>query len=211
VARTRTTAAGPVTNGKPRPTRSVELVEVAARLFRDRGYDATSMQEIADEMGILKGSVYHYVKTKEDLLWMVVEPPLRELVDTARVILDEPDVPLVERLHRAMEAHAKSFEGHYPHMFVITRENGDTLSPARRKDFNALRAEYFRLFETAIAKGQETGELRSDIEPRLVVQAIFGMLNWMFRWFKPRSQTSATDVADAFGAILAGGIVARPS
>lgn len=168
------------------------------------------MQEIADEMGILKGSVYHYVKTKEDLLWLVVEPPLRELVQTARTILTDDSVPLFERLHRAMEAHARSFEVHYPHMFVITRENGDTLSPARRKEFDELRNEYFKIWKAAIVKGRKSGEVRSDLDVRTTVQAVFGMLNWMFRWFTPGQGANAKDVARTFADLLARGLAPTP-
>jgi AcrR family transcriptional regulator len=206
VPRRPSTAKTESANSKPAPERSRELVDVAARLFRDRGYDATSMQEIADEMGILKGSVYHYVRTKEDLLWMVVEPPLRELVDTARRILEDESIPVVDRLGQAMEAHARSFEVHYPHMFVITRENGETLSPKRREEFDAMRDEYFKIWRAAVLQGRRSGELRDDTDVRNTVQAIFGMLNWMSRWFTPGRRSSAGDVARDFATILARGI-----
>lgn len=164
------------------------------------------MQEIADEMGILKGSLYHYVRTKEDLLWMVVEPPLRELVRNVEVILGDKDVPVIERLAQGMEAHARSFEVHYPHMFVITRENGETLSAKRRSEFDELRNRYFTLWKSTIAAGRRTGELRDDVDLRTTVQAIFGMLNWMSRWFKPSRRASARQVARDFAAILAEGL-----
>lgn len=164
------------------------------------------MQEIAAEMGILKGSVYHYVRTKEDLLWMVVAPPLRELVDAARTILRDDERPLSERLASAMEAHARSFELHHPHMFVITRENGQTLSPARRKEFDDLQAEYFRIWKAAIMEGRKSGEVRDDLDVRTTVEAIFGMLNWMSRWFKPGPRTDAREVARDFATIIASGI-----
>jgi AcrR family transcriptional regulator len=191
------------------PERNAELVTVAAGLFRDRGYDATSMQEIADRMGILKGSVYHYVKTKEDLLWMVVEPPLIELVDTAQAILGESDRPISERLTAAMEAHAESFEAHYPHMMVMTRENGETLSDKRRSDLDGLRKKYFQLWRKAIVAGQKDGALRDDVDPSVAVHGIFGMLNWMFRWFKPGGRMPARAVAHQFAAIVIDGLLPK--
>jgi AcrR family transcriptional regulator len=208
MAATRNASEGRRARTKASPTRHDELLTVAARLFRERGYDATSMQEIADEMGILKGSVYHYVRTKEDLLWMVVEPPLRDLVDQARVLLIAPGKSVRERLADATAAHARSFEVHYPHMFVITRENGETLSPKRKKEFDAMRSEYMSLWVGAIESGMKSGELRGDLNPRLTVHAIFGMLNWMFRWFVPGKALSADDVASSFADILVRGITA---
>lgn len=163
------------------------------------------MQEIADEMGILKGSVYHYVKTKEDLLWMVVEPVLTGLVERAREILTA-SAPLDDRLTEAMISHATSFEDNYPQMFVMTRENGETLSPLRREEIDALRREYFHLWRGAIVEGQEKGDIRSDVEPSLIVHCIFGMLNWMFRWFRLDGSASAREVAEKYARIAIDGL-----
>jgi AcrR family transcriptional regulator len=206
MAASRTASNGRRSRAKASPLRHDELLDVAARLFRERGYDATSMQEIADEMGILKGSVYHYVRTKEDLLWLIVEPPLRDLVDQATTILTATDRTVCERLTDATKAHARSFEIHYPHMFVITRENGETLAPKRKKEFDAMRHEYLSLWLKAVNEGVASGELRSDIQPRVTVHAIFGMLNWMFRWFVPGKSLTADEVATDFAEILVRGI-----
>jgi AcrR family transcriptional regulator len=168
------------------------------------------MQEIADQMGILKGSVYHYVKTKEDLLWMVVEPPLLELVSNAQKILLETDKPVRDRLAEAMIAHAGSFEAHYPDMFVMTRENGETLSAKRRQDLDGLRRKYFQLWRKAIVEGQESGEIRDDVNPSITVHGIFGMLNWMFRWFKPGGRAPAKEVAEQFARVAIDGLTAKP-
>jgi AcrR family transcriptional regulator len=197
-------------DAKAAPQRNAELVNVAATLFRERGYDATSMQEIADEMGILKGSVYHYVKTKEDLLWMVVEPVLLELVSRAQEILGDADTPLADRLTAAMVAHAVSFEDHFPHMFVMTRENGETLSAKRRQDLDGMRRKYFQIWRKAIVEGQERGAVRTDVAPSIAVHGIFGMINWMFRWFKPGGRASARDVAEQFAVIAIEGLTVTP-
>jgi AcrR family transcriptional regulator len=191
---------------KAMPARSEELVRRSAEVFRERGYDATSIQEIADRMGILKGSLYHYVNTKEDLLWMVMEPPLRELVDGAEQILGDISLDLTDRLVAVMVAHGESFEVNFPYMFVMTRENGDTLSEARRKDLDGLRRKYFKLLRDAIAGGQKAGEIRDDLAPSTAVHGIFGMLNWMFRWFKPGGRKKAAEVAREFADIAIEGL-----
>jgi AcrR family transcriptional regulator len=190
--------------------RRPELVAIAAKLFREQGYEATSTQEIATEMKIRKATLYHYVRSKEDLLWMVVEPPLRELVDDAAEIL-APDngVPTLDKLAAAMAAHARSFEAHYPDMFVITQEHGKTLSPKRRREFDAMREEYTSLFIAAVEAGIATGELRQDLDPRLTVYAMLGMLNWMFRWFTPGRGFTADEIASSFADLLGGGISAK--
>lgn len=160
-------------------------------------------------MGILKGSLYHYVKTKGDLLWMVMEPPLRELVRRADEILSDTSVPLRDRLEAVIVAHAESFEANFPHMFVMTRENGDTLSKKRRKDLKGLRRHYFELLRDAIISGQKSGELRKDLDPTIAVHGIFGMLNWMFRWFDPDGRKKADDIAREFVKIAVDGLSVR--
>lgn len=190
------------------PQRNEELIHAAAKLFRERGYDATSMQEIADEMGILKGSVYHYVKTKEDLLWMVVEPVLTRLVEQAEEIF-AADGDYASRLRKAMINHAVSFEQNSPHMFVITRENGDTLSDKRREDVVALRSRYYNIWRDAIIAGQKKREFRKDIDSAIAVHGIFGMLNWMFRWFRVDGKASAESVAEQFADMVLDGLVKR--
>jgi AcrR family transcriptional regulator len=192
------------------PTRIDELIAVSARLFVTRGYDATSMQEIADEMGILKGSVYHYVRTKEDLLWMIVEPRLTELVEIATAIFADADRPVLARISAAIEANAERFEIDYPYMIVITRENGETISAERREQFTALRDRYHQLWKSAITEGIASGELRGDLDASVTVEAIFGMVNWMFRWYHPEGPLSAREIGGAFAAIVTAGI-ASPS
>jgi AcrR family transcriptional regulator len=190
----------------PKGPRSDELVEIAAGLFLERGYDATSMQEIADQMGILKGSVYHYVRTKEDLLWMIVEPRLKELVDNARAIFEQRDKAVLERITLAIEAHAHSYEVHYPFMFVIIREDGRTISPKRQKLYQALQQEYYQLWKVVIEEGVAIGELRNDLDGSTIAHGVLGMVNWMYRWFRPDGPMNSKDVAQTFASMVASGL-----
>jgi AcrR family transcriptional regulator len=192
---------------KVTPERTDELTRVAAELFNEQGFDATSMQDIADRMGILKGSLYHYVRTKEDLLWVVMEPSFRELVTTAQRILADESVALNTRLVAVMVAHAERYELNFPHMFVMTRENGETLSAERRAGLDVLRRDYFALVVDALIAGQEAGEIRDDIDATIAGHAIFGMLNWMFRWFSPGKRLKARDVAQQFATVTVAGLM----
>ena len=194
-----------------RRTRKDDLVAIAARLFHERGYDATSMQDIADSMGILKGSVYHHVATKEDILWMIVEAPLGELLEEVRAILNDASLTTIERIRRAITVHCTSFERNYPHMSVITREYGESLSPKMRDQIAGMRDQYYLLWKKAIAAGKRSGELRSDLDTGIAVEAILGMINWMFRWYKPGGRLSAAKVADEFSALLERGLLASPA
>lgn len=199
----------PRTDPRRKPTgRREDLVAAAARLFQERGYDATSMQDLANEMGILKGSLYSHVSTKEDLLWLIVKEPLSELLNEVRAIFADRSLTAPERIRAAIEVHCTSFERHHPHMFVITRENGETLSPDLRTQIDAMRDEYIAVWKKAITAGKRAGELRADLDTAITVEAILGMVNWMFRWFKPGGRLTARSVADEFARLIEPGLVA---
>jgi AcrR family transcriptional regulator len=189
--------------------RGAELVEVAARLFRQNGYDATSMQQIADEIGILKGSLYHYVRSKEDLLWLIVEPSLHAIHEEVEEILRDGSEPLVERVGRAIEAHMTRFEDG-THMYVIARETGSSLTPKRYAEYAKMREDYGRLWREAIQGGIESGEVRDDLDVRIAVHGILGMINWTSRWLPTQREGGGKAGAAQFSRLVAQGIVARP-
>lgn len=191
-------------------TRGEELVEVAARLFRENGYDATSMQHIADEIGILKGSLYHYVRSKEDLLWLIVEPNLRAIHEEVEEILGDESEPLVKRIGRAIEAHMSRFEDG-THMFVIARETGSSLTPKRYAAYGKMREDYGRLWRDAIQAGIDDGEVRDDLDVRIAVHGILGMINWTSRWLPAQRQGDGRAGAAEFSRLVAEGIVAPPA
>lgn len=188
-------------------TRVAELLEVAARLFRANGYDSTSMQDIADEMSILKGSLYHYVRSKEDLLWLIVEPSLASIHSEVAIILRDRSEPLVKRIRLAIKAHVNRFDNDL-HMYVIARETGSSLSPGRFEQYSKMRESYDRLWREALQEGVENGEVRDDLDIRVVVHGILGMINWMSRWLPIKDSDSAEKGAEQFGRLVAEGIVA---
>jgi AcrR family transcriptional regulator len=191
----------------PERARVAELLEVAARLFRTNGYDATSMQDIADEMSILKGSLYHYVRSKEDLLWLIVEPSLAAIHDEVAVILLDRGEPLVGRIRLAIKAHVNRFDNDL-HMYVIARETGSSLSPSRFAQYSKMRESYDRLWRDALREGVENGEVREDLDVRVVAHGILGMINWMSRWLPVQDSDSAEKGAEQFGRLVTEGIVA---
>src|ERR1700758_1301123 len=98
-----------------------EIVAAAAKVFRTKGYHAATVRDIADEVGILKGSLYHHFDSKEDLLYLVVKEPIAQMYRTMAEIA-AGDRPAKEKLRRAISAHMEAFDRHYPHLFVYLRE-----------------------------------------------------------------------------------------
>src|SRR6266478_6856581 len=98
-----------------------DIVSAAAKVFRTKGYHAATVRDIADEVGILKGSLYHHFDSKEELLYLVVKEPIAQMFRTIAEIA-AAEGGAAEKLTRAISAHLEAFDRHYPHLFVYLRE-----------------------------------------------------------------------------------------
>src|SRR5260370_37926678 len=94
-----------------------DIASAAAKVFRTKGYHAATVRDIADEVGILKGSLYHHFDSKEELLYLVVKEPIAQMFRTIAEIA-AAEGGAAEKLTRAISAHLEAFDRHYPHLFV---------------------------------------------------------------------------------------------
>lgn len=176
--------------------RRTEINEAAARLFFARGYGGTSIQDVADEVGILKGSLYHHIDGKEDLLVAIID----EVHDAAMARLaaaEAMDAPVLERLFWFVRDHTAYNCRNLAHIGVYFREF-EHLAGDHRDRVGADRRAYDRFVRTLITDGQAAGEIPATVDARLTANAVLGMTNWVYQWFDP-----STDDADAIAADLA--------
>jgi AcrR family transcriptional regulator len=182
------------------------MIEVAARMFHERGYDASSLQDIADELGILKGSLYHYIGSKDDLLWTII---LRQheaalaLADRCRQLEGTP----TERLTAFVKGYADSLKNDRVFVSIYLHEI-NRLSKERRKFIVSERQAYTQFVVDLLAAGQETGEFRADLDPELSANVMLGLLNSAYRWYKPASRISPTRVVGECLAMILHGVEA---
>jgi TetR/AcrR family transcriptional regulator, cholesterol catabolism regulator len=185
-ARTRTPRSRRAANSEGAPTkrRDREVLDAAAKVFYERGYAAASVQHVAEELGILKGSLYHYIKTKEDLLFRL----LQETHDDVDRILAEVEAveglsPL-ERLHlyvqRQVEYNIDALE-----RVSVYYHDVDQLSEERRKEVFARRRVHDRFVAQLITEAQASGEADPDQDPKLLSPNIFATMIWVYRWYRP--------------------------
>jgi TetR/AcrR family transcriptional regulator, cholesterol catabolism regulator len=190
---------------RPGKAQQERLIQVAARMFHERGYDATSLQDIAEELGLLKGSLYHYIASKDDLLWAVI---LRQhqssmaLVAACREIQGTPQ----ERLNEFVRGYASSLRNERDLVSVYLREIG-RLSETRRTMILNEREQYVAFVRDLLDEGAATGQFRKDMDTALVAQGILGMLNSTYRWYRPRSKVSPTRVTTELLDLILRGIV----
>ncbi|MCX3063817.1 TetR/AcrR family transcriptional regulator [Streptomyces sp. GXMU-J5] len=176
------------------------LLAAATRLFADRGYDRTSVQEIVEAAGVTKGALYHYFGSKEDLLQEVYARVLR-LQQERLDMFAEQDAPVERRLRDAAAD-----------VVVTTIENLDDaaiffrsmhhLSPEKNKQVRAERRRYHERFRALIEEGQKKGVFTTDTPADLVVDYHFGSVHHLSTWYRPDGPLTPQQLADQLADLL---------
>jgi AcrR family transcriptional regulator len=189
-------------NAAVRP-REAELVATATRLFRERGFHATSMQDLGESLAMNRGSLYHYIAAKDDLLWTILNGAL-DLLERRVLPELQADVPPLERIRRAVHAHLRVAADHADELSLIQIELR-SLNQARRAEMIDRRDAYEAAWRHAIADGIAVGELRA-FDVRLAGIGILSACNWFTQWFRPDGELTVDQVADAFLELFLGGL-----
>jgi len=161
-------------------TRLEEVLQSAANIFFAKGFHATTVEDVARDVGILKGSLYYYIKSKDDLLFRLLLAGIEDGdAYIARHI--DPEGDPVEQLERAIRAQIDYIiQNRVP--FGLFLHEFDSLSGRRQRKLISVMSRYNKRFVELVRKGQEQGKLM-DGEPWLIVNAILGMCNWLYRWY----------------------------
>lgn len=166
-----------------------DILKAAATAFNERGYDATSIDDVADLLGASKGRIYHYYRSKADIFLDLHLESLRFLIERVSSISSRLDLPPTKRVHEMCLAHASVVMTRISYqkatMLGLSRFLLSVSAPyqdAARLRVNELRDEYENLFVAPIAEGVETGEFR-DVEPRFATKPLLGALNYVANWY----------------------------
>jgi TetR/AcrR family transcriptional regulator, cholesterol catabolism regulator len=183
-----------------------EIVSAAAKVFRTKGYHAATVRDIADEVGILKGSLYHHFESKEALLYLVVKEPIAQMYRTIAAIADA-DLAPTEKLRRAISAHLEAFDRHYPHLFVYLRER-ESVKRRFREMIGFSPKDYERCWQQILRDGIKNGEFRGELDVQVTSYGLLGMLNWAYKWYDPQGRLSIGEVAEQFTVLALAGLAA---
>jgi TetR/AcrR family transcriptional regulator, cholesterol catabolism regulator len=184
-----------------------EMLAAAAELFYEHGYAATSTADIAERMGIQRGSVYYYFDTKEGLLLELIEDVYRHaLASLERVRASEDDA--AGKLRALISDHVHAFtERLIPGAIVINESR--SLSPANRDRLRRDAEAYEKGIVELLAEGQAAGLIRAELDPRLASLTVLGALNWVHRWYRPGDPASPDAIAAQFADVLLGGLLSQ--
>jgi AcrR family transcriptional regulator len=182
-------------------TRRTELTRIAARLFAEQGYHGTSTADLAEAMGVQKGSLYAHIESKADLLWEVA----REGAAAFHAALDTvpEEGPAVDRIRAALRGHLRVVAEQLDVATVFTRE-WRYLEGERREAFVAERRRYEERVRALFREGRERGGLRSDLDDATAALLALSAVNWAYTWLRPGVDTDA--LADRFTDLLVEGI-----
>ncbi|HVF19541.1 MAG TPA: TetR/AcrR family transcriptional regulator [Mycobacteriales bacterium] len=188
-----------MTNGRQRYDQDSLLV-VATQVFTERGYDGTSMEDLAKVAGITKSSIYHHVESKEAILRSALDRAL----DALFAVFSEPGAATgraVDRLRYVVRRTVEVLDAELPYVTLLLRVRGNTATEQsaleRRRSFDR---QVRGLFAEAIADG----DLRADLDPALTERLVFGMINSTVEWYRPDSATSVEDLVVAVLAVVDG-------
>jgi AcrR family transcriptional regulator len=184
--------------------RRQEIIDSAAQVFYEKGYEAASTQDIADLVGILKGSLYYYVESKEDFLFEVI----KEVNNAALGVLGRVQASAggpAEKLAALGRAHLEFYFANRIKATVFFREL-DALAPERRKELHGVTHMYRVFIAELITFGQAQGVVNPRLDPPVTALAIVEMLNSVSRWYDPEGPASSALIIEQFLAILLEGM-----
>jgi len=161
-------------------TRLEEVLQSAANIFFAKGFHATTIEDVASDVGMLKGSLYYYIKSKDDLLFRLLLAGIEDGDSHIAGHIDPAGDP-VEQLERAIRAQIDYIIEHRVPFGLFLHEF-DSLSGKRQHKLISVMSRYNNRFVELVRKGQEQGKLIEG-EPWLIVNAILGMCNWLYRWY----------------------------
>jgi AcrR family transcriptional regulator len=181
------------------------LLTVAAKLFNERGYDGTSMEDLSRKLGITKSAIYHHVPSKQELLRLAVSRAL----DGLFAIVDELDAVggrAVDRLEHLMHASVLLLVEQLPFVTLLLRVRGNT---EVERDALERRRRFDLIVTQLVTEAAADGDLRQDIDPAIAGRLLFGMVNSLIEWYRPK-ESGKEVLADTVATMAFNGLRVRP-
>lgn len=192
--------------------RVLAIREAAVRVFRAKGFRVASLNDVAEEMGMSRASLYYYVGSKEELFRDVVGEAVTSNIEAAEKVAAQ-DLPADRKLASLIELLMRSFERHYPYLYVFVQEDfsklggdvGGASGPWETtvQDWNRR---YFDLVKQVVADGVASGELRTALPAGVVANCVIGMTNSSHAWFRPNGLMDAAEVGAGMARMVLTGL-----
>lgn len=184
--------------------RRAQILDSASRLFSERGYHATSMRDLAGDLGMQGGSLYAHISGKEELLIEIVNVASQQF-DEALFTLRDTDLRADAKLREAMHRHIRVVADNMDSATVFFHE-WKHLSPEAYARVTGWRDSIDDFYRELVTRGIQEGTFRADLDPRMTAYLVLSAVNWAYTWYRPGGPLTPRDVADSFADMLLGGL-----
>jgi len=185
-------------------TRKEQVIRSAAELFREKGYAASSMRDLAQKLGIEAASLYSHIKSKEEILQHLCFDMAAEFRKSLMDV-EKKNVSATEKLRLGIIGHIQVMAKDLTASAVFMNEHRH-LSQPHLREFLLLRINYINRFKTIIEEGTRTGEFKDTIDKKLAVMTLFSSLNWMPMWYDPASKIDPQNLGQQLADMLVNGL-----
>lgn len=193
-------------SGEVRPTYNLDrFLDVAVRVFTERGYDGTSFQHLSHASGLSKSSIYHHIESKEQLLRLGLEKALDPLMASTT----EPESttgPAIDRLTHLIRRNIDILADRLPYVTLLLNVHGNTETERWALE---QRRSYDKIVAAVMQEAIDEGSVRADVDARTTARLVLGMINSAREWYQPERGMRPADLADLVSSLLLDGIRVR--
>jgi TetR/AcrR family transcriptional regulator, cholesterol catabolism regulator len=185
-------------------SRRAQVIRNAAELFREKGYAASSMRDLAQKMGIEAASLYSHIRSKEEILQHLCFDMATEFRKSLEEV-EKQSLPASQKLRNGIVGHIKVMAKDLTASAVFMNEHRHLSQPYLR-EFLLLRINYINRFKDIIEEGITSGEFKEDIDKKLAVMTLFSSLNWMPQWYDSTNNIVPDDLGSQLSDMLVNGL-----
>lgn len=183
-----------------------EILEVAAQIFRQKGFHAASMQEIADAVNLRKASLYHHISSKQEILLDLLDMAMDYLIERTQAIFEQSSPPqdrLCEAIHRYLEALTD-----YPDLANVLLLEYRSLEPELHERHQPRRDQFEKLWRVLIQEGMDAGQFNPG-DASMAAKVLLGSMHWAITWYKDGGPLTIQQIASTYSEVLLKGLLVR--
>jgi AcrR family transcriptional regulator len=196
---------------EPRQDPRQEILRTAARLFQQRGYDATSMNDVAAALKLSKGGLYHHFQSKDEILFHIMSHAMditeQRVINVVRRIDGARVDGAEERLRTLIRLHIQVVLSPEDREITVMLHENHPLPPALRRKINGRKKDYVQFVEHVVADVQRKRNSQSPVTPQAAAFALVGMINWIYQWYKPDGRLTGDALVEQYTEIFFRGAV----
>jgi TetR/AcrR family transcriptional regulator, cholesterol catabolism regulator len=183
------------------------ILRNAARIFAGKGYHSTTMRDISRETQVSLAGLYHYCRSKEELLFLIQDNCFGRVLERLQERLQETTEP-IEKLRLVIENHLSFFAANMAEMKVLSHE-ADSLAGEMHAHVSGKKQQYTQLVRQILSEAQQAqGDDSQKIDLTVATYALFGMMNWIYNWYDPHGKLSVTDLVGNITRLFLSGFLA---